>query len=247
MPVCLFHVTRHRITAGRAVASQEPPSPKTYLIFSFKVVLATPRRCCRLPWTSGLRVLSTTDVSFSPLIPPLGPKRVQALPARISVNSLLSQCVAALRRANVTPDARCCPCPSSHGWWESTTLFQHPGKGPVPAESPHSSHVGVLRWQLSPSEMADSSLSLSCCLVGFFSPPPCLCRCLRGCVGKALGSRAADGFICNSSICSQQLTNNHGVPEELCYLELKFLQSGRAAALRRAQPLCKGHAAMARA
>lgn len=42
-----------------------------------------------LPWTSGLRVLSTTDVSFSPLIPPLGPERVQALPAPISVNSLL--------------------------------------------------------------------------------------------------------------------------------------------------------------
>lgn len=87
--------TRHRITAGQAAASQEPPSPKTSLIFSFKVVLATPRRCCRLPWTSGLRVLSTTDVSFSPLIPPLGPKQVQALPARISVSSLLSQCVAA--------------------------------------------------------------------------------------------------------------------------------------------------------
>lgn len=90
-----------------ALASQEPLSPKTYLIFSFKVVLATPRRCCRLPWTSGLRVLSTTDVSFSPLIPPLGPKRVQALPALISVNSLLSQCVAALCLANVTPDSRC--------------------------------------------------------------------------------------------------------------------------------------------
>lgn len=107
LPVCLFHGVRHRITAGRALASQEPLSPKTYLIFSFKVVLATPRRCCRLPWTSGLCVLSMTDVSFSPLIPPLGPKRVQALPALISVNSLLSQCVAALCLANVTPDSRC--------------------------------------------------------------------------------------------------------------------------------------------
>lgn len=129
---------------------RSPPSPKTYLIFSFKVVLATPRRCCRLPWTSGLCVLSTTDVSFSPLIPPLGPKRVQALPAPISVNSLLSPRVAARCRANVTPDSRCLPPPSSPGWWESTPLVQVPGKGPLPAESPRSSHVGVLRWQLSP-------------------------------------------------------------------------------------------------
>lgn len=231
-------MTRHRITAGQAAASQEPPSPKTYLIFSFKVVLATPRRCCRLPWTSGLCVLSTTDVSFSPLIPPLGLRRVQALPARISVSSLLSQCVAA-------PPCQCHPRPALPALprqpWVVGEHYPLPAswEGPVPAESPRSSPVGVLRWQLSPSEMADSSLAL---LLpgGFFSPPPCLCRCLRGCVGKAIGSRAADGFICNSSICSQQLTNNHGVPEELCYLELKFLQSGRAAALRRAQPLCKG-------
>jgi len=151
LPIALFHGARHRITAGWALASQEPLSPKTYLIFSFKVVLATPRRCCRLPWTSGLRVLSTTDVSLSPLIPPLGPKRVQALPALISVNRLLSQCVAALRRANVTPDARCLPAPSSQGWWESAALSQLPGKGLLPAESPRFLHVGVPRWQLSPS------------------------------------------------------------------------------------------------
>lgn len=46
--VCLLHGAGHQITAARSPASQEPLSPKTYLIFSFKVVLATPRRCCRL-------------------------------------------------------------------------------------------------------------------------------------------------------------------------------------------------------
>lgn len=158
MPGCLCHRTRHRITAGRAVPSQEPPSPKTYFIFSFKVVLATPRRCCRLPWTSGLCVLSTTDVSFSPLIPPLGPKQVQALPARISVSSLLSRCVAA-------PPCQCHPrlalpsLPRLPWLVGELSPLLHPGKGPVPAESPRCWHVGVLRWQLSPSEMADSSLS----------------------------------------------------------------------------------------
>lgn len=179
-----------------------------------------------------------TDVSLSPLIPPLGPRRVQALPARISVSSLLSPCVAA-------PPCQCHPrlappsVPGQPGVVGERSPLAASREGPVPAESPRSSPVGVLRWQLSPSEMAASSPALPL-PGGFFSPPPCLCCCLRGCVGKAIGSRAADGFICSSSICSQQLTNNHGVPEELCYLELKFLQSGRAAALRRAQPLCKG-------
>lgn len=43
------------------------------------------------------------DVIFSPLIPPLGPRRVQALPAMISVNSLLSQRAARLCYARVAP------------------------------------------------------------------------------------------------------------------------------------------------
>lgn len=130
---------------------RSPPSPKTYLIFSFKVVLATPRRCSAgCLGRVGCVSFPPLTSAFSPLIPPLGPKRVQALPAPISVNSLLSPRVAARCRANVTPDSRCLPPPSSPGWWESAPLGQVPGKGPLPAESPRSSHVGVLRWQLSP-------------------------------------------------------------------------------------------------
>lgn len=136
LPNCALRGARRRLAAGRAAAPQDPLSPKTSSVFSFKVVLATPRRCCRLPWTSGLRVLSTTDVSFSPLIPPLGPKRVQALPARISVNRLLSQCVAQLCRANVTPDALPA-CAKQPGLVGELSPLPAPREGPAASrESP---------------------------------------------------------------------------------------------------------------
>lgn len=115
-----------------------------------------------------------TDVSLSPLIPPLGPRRVQALPARISVSSLLSPCVAA-------PPCQCHPrlalpsLPGQPGVVGERSPLAASREGPVPAESPLLARrcaemaAQPLRNGSSAPQKWLPPLRRSRCLVGFLS------------------------------------------------------------------------------